>query len=256
MGILNVTPDSFFDGGRHPTLEAARTHAGKMVGEGAAILDVGGQSTRPGHVEVSLEEEQARVVPIIRALAADFPEIPLSIDSYRPEVVEAALAAGARIVNDVRGLQGDPRMAEVVAAGGSPVIVMHNDPDLRDLVGDPLPRVLDFLGHSLEIADRAGIDRDRIVLDPGIGFGKTQEQNLVLLGRLPELRILGCPLLLGASRKSVIHHVLNLPVDERLEGTLALTSLAAWHGIEIIRVHDVRANLRAARMASALRRVL
>jgi dihydropteroate synthase len=258
MGILNVTDDSFFDGGRHLAPDAALARARRMIEEGADILDVGGQSTRPGHVEVAEDEELARVAPVLRALAAEFPGRPLSIDTYRPAVAAAALAAGAQILNDIHGLQGPGgvALARLAAQTGAAVVVMHHDPALRDLPADadPLPSVLAWLEHSLALAAAAGLPADRVVVDPGIGFGKTQAQNLTLLARLGELHALGRPVLLGVSRKSVIGHALpelTTPA-ERLEATLALTALAVRQGVQLHRVHDVRANRRAARMAAAL----
>jgi dihydropteroate synthase len=252
VGILNVTPDSFFDGGRFTSVEGAVAQAQRLVAEGATLIDIGGQSTRPGYEEVSLEEEIRRVVPVITALTQSL-SVPLSIDTYRSGVARAALQAGAHLLNDIHGLLRDPALAGVAAEFGCPVIVMHNEPGFNEATGDPLPRILRFFERSIATAARAGVSAERLILDPGIGFAKTQEQNLAILARLPELRTLGRPLFLGASRKSVVSHVLNLPPGERLEGTLAITSLAAWHGVELIRVHDVQANLRAARMAAALR---
>jgi dihydropteroate synthase len=252
VGILNVTPDSFFDGGRFTSVEGAVAQAQRLVAEGATLVDIGGQSTRPGYEEVSLEEEIRRVVPVITALTQSL-SVPLSIDTYRSGVARAALQAGAHLLNDIHGLLRDPALAGVAAEFGCPVIVMHNEPGFNEATGDPLPRILRFFERSIATAARAGVSAERLILDPGIGFAKTQEQNLAILARLPELRTLGRPLFLGASRKSVVSHVLNLPPGERLEGTLAITSLAAWHGVELIRVHDVQANLRAARMAAALR---
>ena len=258
MGILNVTDDSFFDGGRHLAPAAARERARHMVAEGADVLDIGGQSTRPGHVEIPEAEELARVVPVVRALAAEFPGLPLSIDTYRPAVAAAALAAGAHILNDVHGLQGPGgvELARLAARTGAAVVVMHNDPSLRRIPADPdpLPSVLTWLERSLALAAAAGVPADRLMVDPGIGFGKTPGQNLALLARLGELHALGCPLLLGVSRKSVIGHALpelTAPAD-RLEPTLALTALAVRQGVQLHRVHDVLANRRAARMAAAL----
>ncbi len=253
VGILNLTPDSFYDGGKFLSPENAVARATEMVREGAAIIDLGGQSTRPGHVEISAEEEIARVVPIITALRAQL-AVPLSIDTYKPAVARAAFAAGAHILNDIYGLQRHPELATLAAEFRAPVIAMHHDPALRDQPGDPLPSVLRFFEKTLALADAAGIPRAQLILDPGIGFGKTQPQNLALLARLDELRVFGCPILLGASRKSVIAHVLeNLPPDERLEGTLATTALAVWQGVDYLRVHDIRANARAAQMAHAIR---
>jgi dihydropteroate synthase len=258
MGILNVTDDSFFDGGRHFSPEAALRRARELVAEGADLLDIGGQSTRPGYVEVSEEVEIARTAPVIRVLAAEFPALPLSIDTYKPAVAAAALEAGAHILNDIHGLQGPggPALARLAAGAGAAVVLMHYDAGLRDLPpdADPVPRVLDWLRRSLEIAAEAGVPPECQAVDPGIGFGKTQPQNLSLLARLDALHALGRAVLLGVSRKSVIAHVTpGLAPDERLEGTLALTALAVRQGVQLHRVHDVRENLRAARMAWAVR---
>jgi dihydropteroate synthase len=253
VGILNVTDNSFFDGGRYHNLPAAVSHARLLVAEGASMIDIGGQSTRPGYTEVGPDEEIRRVVPVIRELVRHV-AAPLSIDTYHAAVAEAALEAGAHLVNDVHGLQRDPAMASVIARHGAAAILMHNDAAFRDAPGDVIANLKTFLRRTLALADTAGIPRDRIILDPGIGFAKTQSQNLAILARLSELHDLGCPLLLGISRKSVISHVLDLPPDERLEGTLALTALAVSQGVQFHRVHDVEANARAARMAAALRR--
>ncbi len=253
MGILNVTPDSFFDGGRHTQLELAIARARQLVGEGAAIIDVGGQSTRPGFEEVPADEEISRVVPVIAAIAGEL-DVAISIDTYRQEVAREALAAGAHIVNDIHGLQGASGLAELAAKHGAGVIAMHHDRTFREEPGREIARMRAWFARTLSIAAEAGLDPATVVLDPGIGFYKTQAQNLTLLGRLAELRASGHAVLLGASRKSVIAHVLDgVGPEERLEGTLALTALAAWQGVEILRVHDVRANLRAARVASATR---
>jgi len=252
VGILNVTPDSFFDGGKFADTESAVAQAGHLVGEGAAVIDVGGQSTRPGHEEISAEEEIARVVPVIAALVSRL-ETPVSIDTYKPPVARAALEAGVHLLNDIHGLQRSPEMARLAAESGCAVMVMHHDASFREMPGDVIENIKKFFGRSLEIAARAGVAEDRIVLDPGIGFAKTQRQNLEIMARLAELKPLGFPLLLGASRKSAIGNVLGLPPAERLEGTLATTALAVWQGVEFVRVHDVRANARAAKMAAALR---
>lgn len=258
MGIVNVTDDSFSDGGRHPTTETALAHARRLVAEGADILDIGGQSTRPGYVEVDNAAEIARTAPLIRALAAEFPALPLSIDTYQPAVASAAFAAGVHILNDVHGLQGPggAELARLAAEHRAAVVVMHHDPALRDLplAADPMPAVLGWLRRSVGIALAAGVSAKRIVLDPGIGFGKTQPQNHALFLRLGELRALGFPLLLGISRKSLIRHLvpeLESPAD-RDEATLALTALGVRAGVEIHRVHAVRANRRAALLAAAL----
>ena len=252
VGIVNVTPDSFYDGGRHATTEAAVAQAERLVAEGAGLLDIGGMSTRPGHTEISVAEEIARVVPVIAALVGKV-AVPLSIDSYRPAVVRAALEAGAQVVNDIHGFQRAPELARLAAEFGAAAIAMHFEKGFETAADDVIERQLAFFRRTLAIAAEAGLPAERVVIDPGIGFHKTQPQNLELLARLGELRALGLPVLLGASRKSVISHVLDLPPDERLEGTLATTALAVWQGVEFLRVHDVRANLRAARMAAALR---
>jgi len=255
MGIVNVTPDSFYDGGRHATTEAAVRHAEQLIAEGAGMLDIGGQSTRPGHQEVSDEEEIARVAPVIAALA-EKTTVPLSIDSYKPAVARAALEAGAHVVNDIHGFQKEPELARLAAQYGAAAIAMHFDEAFAAEPGDVIERQLTFFRRTIAIAAEAGLPAERLVLDPGIGFHKTQEQNLELVARVGELRALGLPVLLAASRKSVIAHVLGLPPEERLEGTLATTAIAAWQLVEFLRVHDVRANLRAARMAAALRNSL
>jgi len=252
VGILNVTDDSFFDGGHHNSLPAAVSHARLLIAEGASVIDVGGQSTRPGYVEVSTNEEIRRVVPVIRELVRHT-AVPISVDTYQPAVARAALEAGAHIVNDIHGLQSDPLMASVIAESGAAAILMHNDPSFRDSTDDVIASIKTFLARTLDLAAHAGIDSARIILDPGIGFGKTQPQNLSILARLSELHSLGYPLLLGVSRKSVISHVLDLPPEGRLEGTLALTALAVSQGVQFHRVHDVLANHRAALMAAALR---
>ena len=254
VGILNVTDDSFFDGGLHNSLPAAVSRARLLVAEGASIIDIGGQSTRPGYTEVGPDEEIRRVIPVIRELVRHV-AAPLSIDTYHASVADAALTAGAHLVNDIHGLQRDPDMAHVIARHGAAAILMHNDPALRDLPAgtDVIAHLKTFFTRTLALATAAGIDPARIILDPGIGFGKTQPQNLQILSSLSELHALGHPLLLGISRKSVISHILDLPPDERLEGTLALTALAVAQGVQFHRVHDVRANHRAALMSAALR---
>jgi dihydropteroate synthase len=252
VGILNLTPDSFFDGGKFAAGESALAHASRLVEEGAAIIDVGGQSTRPGYEEISDDEEIARVVPVITALVPRLP-VPISIDTYKPAVARAALQAGAHLINDIYGLQRNPELARLAAEFGCPVVVMHNDAAFRETPGDIIYKIKIFFDRSREIAAQAGLAEDLLVLDPGIGFGKTHEQNLEILARLSELKLLGFPLWLGASRKSVIGNVLALPPGERLEGTLATTALAVWQGVEFIRVHDVCANARTAKMADAIR---
>jgi dihydropteroate synthase len=254
IGIVNITDDSFFDGGRFASTEAAVAQGLKLVAEGAAMLDLGGQSTRPGFAEISPEEEIARVIPVIEALAKKT-SVPLSIDTYKPLVARAALVAGVHVLNDIHGFQGlgAAELAGIAAESGCTVILMHNDAAYKATKLDPVAAMLAFFDRSLAVAARAGVARDKIILDPGIGFAKTHEQNLALIARLDELHVLGLPLLLGASRKSVIGNILELPPAERLEGTLATTALAVWQRVEFIRVHDVQANLRAAQVAVALR---
>ena len=250
MGILNVTPDSFSDGGAHQTVEAAVTHAKRMIQEGADIIDIGGESTRPSHTPVSSKDEIERVVPAIQAIRTAVPGMPLSIDTMKAEVARTAISAGAAMVNDVWGFRQDRDMARVVAQAGIPCCLMHNrmDPVYENL----LDEVCADLMESVRIAREAGIPDENILLDPGIGFGKTREQNLLLLRHLDRIRALGFPVLLGTSRKSVIGMTLQLPVEERLAGTLATTVLGISMGADVIRVHDVRENVQACRMAEAI----
>ncbi len=249
MGILNVTPDSFSDGGRYQTVDSALFHAQEMVEDGADILDVGGESTRPGHVRISEDEEICRTAEVIEKLKKNF-DVPISIDTYKSRVAETALSAGASLVNDVWGLKYDRNMAKLIAGSGAACCLMHNrrEASYSDLVAEVCGDLLESAG----LAEAAGIEKDRIMLDPGIGFGKTYEMNLEILRRLGELKKLGYPLLLGASRKSVIGLTLDLPPDERLEGTLVTTVMAVMSGCSFVRVHDVKENLRAVRMAEAI----
>jgi len=252
MGILNVTPDSFSDGGKFSAKESAVRHALTMEAEGADFIDVGAESTRPGAEEISADEEWARLEPVLESVCASV-RVPVSVDSYKAQVVSKALRAGASIANDIFGFQGDLAMAEVVAASGAGVVLMHNSRG-KPINGDPVSAVLRYFEISLQTAGRFGIPSSMIVLDPGIGFGKTVGENLELMRRLAELRSLGFPLLLGASRKSVIGKTLNLPVDQRLEGTLATSVAGVAGGVDIIRVHEVDPNLKAVRMADAIYR--
>lgn len=249
MGILNVTPDSFSDGGQYIDIEAAVKKARQMVQDGADILDVGGESTRPGYTPVDAQDEINRVVPVIEKLAAEL-DVPISVDTSKATVAEKAFEAGAVILNDVWGLQRDPLMAGVVSRHHASVVVMHNQEEkqYRDVMGD----IINFLQISVEIAEKAGIPRDRIVVDPGIGFGKTLEHNLETMQRLRELDVLRLPVLLGTSRKSLIGNVLNTPVHERLEGTAATVALGIAYGVDIVRVHDVKEMARVARMTDAM----
>ena len=252
MGILNVTPDSFSDGGRYADPAAALAHGRALVAEGADILDIGGESTRPGGTDVDADEELARVVPVLPGLVAAVP-VPVSIDTYKARVAEAALQAGARIVNDVWGLQRDPDIARVAAAHGAAVVVMHNRRDL-DPAADMLAEVKAFLARSVEIALAAGIGEDQIVVDPGVGFGKTLEQDLVLIARLGELRAMGFPVLLGASRKKFLGRLLDGAAPlERVNGTLGAHLMGIAAGADIIRAHDIAAHRDALRVADAIR---
>jgi len=249
MGILNVTPDSFSDGGRYVKTEDAIAQAVRMVEEGVDILDLGAESTRPNHEVVSPEEEWQRLEPVLKTLLERV-MVPVSIDTYKASVAAKALEAGAHLINDVWGLQKDPDMAGVVGDYQAPVIVMHNQDGTtyHHLLGD----MLTFLKQSIERAEACGLSGDQIIVDPGIGFGKTTEQNLEVMARLAEFRSLGHPVLLGTSRKSMIGKTLNQTVEERLEGTLATSVLGVVAGVDIIRVHDVQANRRAVQMTDAI----
>jgi dihydropteroate synthase len=251
MGILNATPDSFSDGGRFADVERVLAQAGRMIGEGADIIDIGGESTRPGHEPVPGEVERARVVPVIERLAETSP-VPISIDSHKAGTAAAALAAGATIVNDVWGLSRDPDMARVAAEFAAPVIVMHNR-ETPDAAIDTIADQLDFFRRAIDTALAAGVREEDVIVDPGIGFGKTFEQNVETLARLGELTVLGRPILLGTSRKSMIGRILDLPPDERLFGTLATNVAGILAGAAIVRVHDVRPHVEAGRVADAIR---
>jgi dihydropteroate synthase len=253
MGILNVTPDSFSGDGlirADDPVAAAVDQARRMVDEGADMLDVGGESTRPGHAPVDAAEEIGRVVPVLAALRAALPATPLSIDTTKVEVAEAALAAGANLLNDVWGTGPDSAMATLAAERGVPLVVMHNRAEAR--YDDVVREVVDDLAVALERAERAGVPGTSLFVDPGIGFGKTADHNVTLLHSLGALRALGRPILLGTSRKSTIGRILDLPPDDRLEGTLATTALGIGAGVDIVRVHDVRPNVRAARVSDAI----
>ena len=249
MGILNVTQDNFSDGGRNLSMDSALFHAQEMVDDGADVLDVGGESTRPGHVMISEEEEICRTAEVIENLKKNF-DVPVSIDTYKSRVAEVALAAGADLVNDIWGLKYDKDMAKVIAESRAACCLMHNRKEAvySELVAD----VCADLAESVRLAEIAGIGKEQIMLDPGIGFGKTYEMNLEMLRRLGELKSMGYPILLGASRKSVIGLTLDLVPEERLEGTLATTVVAVMNGCSFVRVHDVKENLRAVRMTEAI----
>ena len=249
MGILNVTPDSFSDGGRFNQLDAALAHTKQMIEEGATIIDVGGESTRPGYTKISDEEEIGRVVPVIRAIKEQF-DIPVSIDTYKSAVAEAAIEAGADLVNDIWGLKYDPKMADVIARHHVACCLMHNrdNMDYNDFMED----MLNDLRETIAIAKKAGIADDKIMLDPGVGFGKTYEMNLEAINHVDVLLPLGFPVLLGTSRKSVIGNTLNLPVDQRVEGTLSTTVIGMLRGCAFVRVHDVKENKRIIDMTKAI----
>ncbi|MBP3967207.1 dihydropteroate synthase [Paenibacillus lignilyticus] len=250
MGILNMTPDSFSDGGRYNEVEAAVRHAEQMVADGADIIDIGGESTRPGFEPVPLEEELKRVIPVIKAIRAALPTIPLSIDTYKAETADQALRAGAHIINDIWGLKGEARMAEVAAAHCCPVIISHNRHarDYSDLVAD----VVADLRESIAIARNAGVSEELIWLDPGIGFAKTYEDNLALMSKLDQVVAEGYPVLLGTSRKKFIRDVLQLNSNEITFGTAATTALGIMQGCQIVRVHDIRENKQTALMSDAI----
>lgn len=252
MGILNITPDSFSDGGNFNSVENALNHAKKMINEGADIIDLGGESTRPGHTYVDADEELRRILPVIKKLKEEI-NVPISVDTYKSKVAEESLKLGVEMINDIWGLQKDKNMANVISKYDAYVCIMHNQ-DKTEYDKDIIESIKDFLNESINIALNAGIDREKIVIDPGIGFGKTFEQNLEVLRRLSELKTLGYPILLGTSRKSVIGNVLDVEPKERVEGTIATTVLGIRDGVDIVRVHDVLENLRAAKMADALYR--
>lgn len=249
MGILNVTPDSFSDGGQYQSLDDALFHAQDMIKEGADILDIGGESTRPGHVRIPEQEEIERIVPVIERLRNEF-DVPLSVDTYKSSVAEAALSAGASLVNDIWGLKYDRDMASVIAKMGAACCLMHNrhTPSYDNFAED----FLTDMRQCVQIADNAGIPSDKIILDPGVGFGKTYEMNLEIIRRLDILHALNFPVLLGTSRKSVIGLTLDLPVDQREEGTIVTTVYAVQKGCSFVRVHDIEKNRRAIQMTKAL----
>lgn len=260
MGVLNVTPDSFYDGGRYTRVEAAIAHALQMVEEGADILDIGGESTRPGSQPVSEDEELRRVMPVIEAIRQRI-DIPLSIDTTKSRVAQMALQAGVCLVNDISGLGFDPRMAEVVAQYGALCCIMHiqGTPQTMQInphYHDVIREICDYFEERIALAQQAGIPRERIWIDPGIGFGKTLTHNLQILRQLREFTRFGLPVLVGTSRKSFIGKILgDLPPEERLEGTAATVAIAILHGASVVRVHDVKPMVRVARVADAIARL-
>lgn len=249
MGILNVTPDSFSDGGRWNEADAALKHVEQMLSEGMDILDIGGESTRPGYTQISDEEEIARVAPVIEAIKKHF-DVPISLDTYKSQVAYEGLRAGADMINDIWGLKYDKNMAEVIAKAKVPCCLMHNRQNkeyqnfMQELAAD--------LADSVYLAKQAGIEDDKIILDPGVGFAKSYENNLEVINSLEQLKVLGYPLLLGCSRKSVIGLTLDLPAQERLEGTLTTTVFGVLKGCSFVRVHDIKENVRAIKMAEAI----
>ena len=251
MGILNVTPDSFSDGGKFNQMDAALKHAEEMIRDGADILDIGGESTRPGYTKISDEEEISRVVPVIEAVKKEF-DIPVSVDTYKSGVAEAAAKAGADLINDIWGLKYDERMAKVIAGSGLACCLMHNrdkaeyENFMEDMKND--------LRETVALAKAAGIAEDKIILDPGVGFGKSYENNLEAIAQLKQLKELGYPVLLGTSRKSVVGLTLDLPAAERVEGTLVTSVFGVQAGCMFVRVHDVKENARAIRMTEAILR--
>lgn len=249
MGILNVTPDSFSDGGKFDQIDAALKHAEEMIRDGADVIDIGGESTRPGYTKISDEEETGRVVPVIEAVKKEF-GIPISVDTYKSGVAEAAAQAGADLINDIWGLKYDPRMAEVIAKSGLACCLMHNrdNTEYRNFMED----MKQDLRETIALAKEAGIADDKIILDPGVGFAKSYENNLEVIRRLKEFNELKYPVLLGTSRKSVIGLTLDLPAAERVEGTIVTTVMAVEAGCMFVRVHDVKENHRAIQMAEAI----
>ena len=250
MGILNVTPDSFSDGGRWNQLDVALRHVEDMLNEGMDVVDVGGESTRPGYTKISDQEEIDRVAPVIEAIKARF-DVPISLDTYKSGVARAGIAAGADLINDIWGLKYDPGMGRVIAEANLPCCLMHNRENAS--YAEFFPEMLEDLKETLRLADAAGVNRDRIILDPGVGFAKSLENNLECVRRLGDLiRAFGLPVLLGTSRKSMIGLTLNLPSDQRVEGTVATSVMAAMAGCMFVRVHDVQANARAVKMTEAI----
>ena len=256
MGALNVTPDSFSDGGRFFKLEDAIRQGMKMVEEGADIVDVGGESTRPGSDPVSMGEELSRVIPVISHMSKKT-DVPISIDTYKAEVAKQALDAGAQMINDISALRFDQKMRKIASEYKVPINLMHikgtpknmqKDPWYEDVIGE----IRGYLKQSIKTAQEAGIEKEKITIDPGIGFGKRLEDNLNILKNLKKISILGCPILIGCSRKSFIGKILDLPVEERLEGSLAALAVAVMNGANIVRVHDVKESVRVAGMVDAI----
>lgn len=251
MGILNVTPDSFSDGGKWNDRDRALRHVEDMLSEGMDIVDVGGESTRPGYTLLPDEVEIERVTPVIEAIKANF-DVPVSLDTYKSKVALAGIQAGADLINDIWGLKYDEKMADVIAESGLPCCLMHNrrEADYQNFMQD----VAADLAGTIQLAEKAGIADEKIIIDPGVGFGKTYENNLEIINCLEELNMFGYPILLGCSRKSVIGLTLDLPANERVEGTLVTTVMGVLKGCSFVRVHDVKENVRAVRMTEAILR--
>lgn len=252
MGILNLTPDSFSDGGKYNQYDAALRHAEEMIREGADIIDVGAESTRPygDAKKISAEEEMERLLPLLERLASVI-SVPISVDTYKAEVAAEAVKRGARMINDIWGLQYDSKMAKVASTYNIPIVIMHNQ-EGTTYTRCIMSHICEYLYRSVEIAMQAGIPRENLIIDPGIGFGKTPKQNLQVMSRLEELKAIGCPILLGTSRKRFIGEVLDLPVEERVEGTGATIAVGITKGVSIVRVHDVKAAVRVAKMTDAM----
>lgn len=260
MGILNVTPDSFSDGGRHFDKDTAVEQAMRMQADGADIIDIGGESTRPGAKKVSVDEEIGRILPVIKALSKKL-SIPISVDTYKSPVADAAIAAGASMINDISGLRFDKKMSVLAASHGVPVVIMHIKGTPENMQKNPvytslITEIMDTLSEGIEIARNAGIPDNRIIIDPGIGFGKTVEHNLEIINRLNEFAGFEKPVLLGHSRKSFIGRILGgLPATERLEGTAAAAAIGIFNGANMIRVHDVPEMVRVAKIADSIRKI-
>lgn len=256
MGILNVTPDSFYDGGRYTCEDEALARVEEMIGEGADIIDVGGESVRPGVDPIGLDEELGRVIPVIEKIKRQF-SIPICVDTYKAEVARQAIEEGAEMVNDISALRFDPGLRKIVAGYGVPVVLMHIKGTPKNMQDNPrygslMEEIVSYLDSSIKLAEEAGVDGKGIIVDPGIGFGKTTAHNLEILRRLEELASLGKPILVGLSRKSFIGNVLGLPQEERLEGGLAATCMAVWRGARLVRTHDVSPTRRAVDMVQAI----
>jgi dihydropteroate synthase len=256
IGILNVTPNSFSDGGKFLKVEEAVRQGIKMAEEGADIIDVGGESTRPGSDPITIEEELSRVIPVIKALSKET-DVPISIDTYKSEVAKKALDAGAEMINDISALRFDPKMKEVVAEYQSPVVLMHIKGTPKNMQENPyyenvIKEIIEYLRESIQLAKDAKVKEENIIIDPGIGFGKRLEDNLNILKNLKKFSILNCPILVGPSRKSFIGRILDLPVEERLEGSLAALAVAIMNGANIVRVHDVKENKRVVGLVDAV----